>query len=287
MSYRRRPTPIHAARAAASGSFCLALVAAALLLVSPILLGALVAGVLLAAAGASVLGQLRRLARFGVWFALGIVAINALVTRDGLTVILRLGDLPLLGRTDVTLEAVAGGGVLALRAVIVILAAGLFSSCVDPDELLRGWRRLSFASALSATLATRLVPILARDSRRVAEAQRCRPGPPPSRLALARAVTSGMLDRALDVAATLELRGYGGPGGGRAARRPWSRHDVAFALAGVALVVLGVLARATGSDAFTAYPKLELAAGTGVLAGAATVLALCVAPFLDRRGVET
>ena len=36
-------------------------------------------------------------------------SINALVTRDGLTVIVRLGDLPLLGHTDVTLEATVYG----------------------------------------------------------------------------------------------------------------------------------------------------------------------------------
>ena len=38
------------------------------------------------------------------------------------------------------------------------------SAAVDPDELLRMFRRVSYRSALTATLATRLVPVLARDA---------------------------------------------------------------------------------------------------------------------------
>ena len=62
--------------------------------------------------------------------------------------------------------------------------------------------------------------MLARDARRLADAQRCRPGPPPSRARLVRAATAGVLDRALDVAAALEVRGYGAAR--RAPREPGS-----------------------------------------------------------------
>ena len=93
-----------------------------------------------------------------------------------------------------------------------MLAFGLFSACVDPDELLRAFRRVSYRSALTASLATRLVPVLARDALRMSDAARCRPEPP-GRLAVARAALSGALDRAVDVAAALEVRGYSAPGG--------------------------------------------------------------------------
>src|SRR6202043_1849304 len=118
-----------------------------------------------------------------------IVVINALVSRDGLTVIARLGDLPVLGHTDVTLEAVVYGAMLGLRAVALIVCGALYTLAVDPDEVLRLLRRVSFHSALTATLATRLLPVLVRDSRRLADAQRCRPGRPPTRLALIRAAS--------------------------------------------------------------------------------------------------
>ena len=212
------------------------LAAVALSFEHPLILAALLLAVVGAAAGAQVLGPVARSLLWGLPFALVIAGVNALVVRDGLTVIARFGELPPLGQIDVTLEATAYGGVLALRALIVIACFALHSAAVDPDELLRAFRRLSFRSALTAALATRMVPVLARDARRFRDAQRCRPGPPASRLALARAVTAGALDRAVDVAATLEVRGYGGSGRPARRVRPWSRHDFAFAVSAAALV---------------------------------------------------
>ncbi len=55
---------------------------------------------------------------------------------------------------------------------------GLMSAAVDPDQLLKALRRVSYRSALTAALATRLVPVLARDAGRMGDAARCRPQPP-------------------------------------------------------------------------------------------------------------
>jgi energy-coupling factor transport system permease protein len=145
---------------------------------------------------------------------------------------------------------------------------------------------VSFHSALSATLATRLVPVLARDASRLADAQRCRPGPAPSRVALLRAASSGVLDRALDVAAALEVRGYAGarrpP---RGARAPLSRQDIAFAAAAAAIVVCAVGGRIAGWATVSAYPRLHVPDGLAVWALAAAIATAALAPFLLRRGV--
>src|SRR5207245_114034 len=114
------------------------------------------------------------------------------VYQGGDTVLVRGGEV--LGRRfDVTLEAVAAGGLAAMRVIVLITALGLLSAAVDPDDLLRLFRRVSYRSALTASLATRLVPVLARDAGRMADAARCRPSPP-GRLAVARAAISGALD---------------------------------------------------------------------------------------------
>ena len=218
-------------------------------------------------------------------FALLIAAINALVVRDGLTVIARFGKLPPLGEIDVTLEAAVYGGILGLRALIVIACFALHSAAVDPDELLRAFRRLSFRSALTAALATRMVPVLARDARRFRDAQRCRPGQPASRLALARAVTTGALDRAVDVAATLEVRGYGGSARPARRHRPWSRHDFEFAAATLVLAGLAIAAAVGGWESFAAYPSLVVPVGGGELALAVALLAVALLPFADRKGI--
>ena len=286
MMYRRRASPLHAARAAAGCAWCLALAIAALMASNPILLGAVTVAVLAAGALAGVGRQLGRAALWGVPVALAIMLVNALVTRDGLTVILRLGDLPILGQTDVTLEATVYGAMLGLRAVALILCGLLYALAVDPDEVLRLFRRVSFRSALTAAVATRMVPVLIRDGRRLADAQRCRPGPPPSRLALMRAACTGVLDRALDVAAALEVRGYGSARRPPAHRRAYSRHDVAFLASAVAIVAVSVTARLDPATAFAAYPELHLAASPQALLLAAALPAVALLPFAARRGVS-
>lgn len=286
MSYRRRCSPLHSAGAGAGAGFCLALALAALMLSNPIALAAVAVSVAAAALAAGVGPELARTARFTLPFALAVAVLNALVTRDGLTVIIRLGDLPLLGHTDVTLEATVYGLVLGLRAAVVIACGALYTAAVDPDELLALLRPLSFRSALTATLATRLVPVLLRDSRRLAEAQRCRPGPPPSRATLLRAASTGVLDRALDVAAVLEVRGYGvaGPSPARR-RRPWNRHDLAFAAAALLIVALAALGGPGGLAGFSAYPALQVATGPGAWGVAGLLVVAGVLPFADRRGI--
>lgn len=287
IAYRRRPSPLHAARAASGTAYCLALATVAVLCDHPAVLGA--AGVAALAAGAlSGVGlPLARTLLLSVPLALLAAVINPLVAHEGLTVIARLGTVPVLGRLDITLEATVYGLVTGLRLIVLILAGGLYTLAVDPDEVLRLVRRVSFRSALTAALATRLVPVLARDGRRVADAQRCRPGPPPSRLALLRAVAGGALDRAVDVAAALETRGYGAArraprGGGQ----PWSRHDVAFLAAAVALVGIAVAGRATGAVDFAAYPELRAAGGWPLAVVVAGLLAVALAPFADRKGID-
>jgi energy-coupling factor transport system permease protein len=290
LAYRRRASPLHAARASAGTAYGMAFVVAALLIDHPLALGALLVVLVAAGAAAGVAADLRRAARVAAPLALLTVPLNVLVSRDGLTVFARLGEWGPLGQVDLTEEALVYGLVLALRLLVVVLAAALVASAVNPDEMLRMFRRVSFRSALTATLATRLLPVLGEDARRLADAQRCRPDGglrgTRGRLAVLRAVVGGALDRALDVAATLEVRGYG------AGRRPpryarsWSRHDLAFTFAAGALVALAAVAHAAGVAPFDAYPLVRAPVGAGAVALALALVAVALAPFADRRGIE-
>jgi energy-coupling factor transport system permease protein len=290
LAYRPRASPLHAARAWIGAVYCGAIAIATLVLDHPLALLALGLAVAGAARGARVGHAVARAARPGAALALFIVVMNPIAVRDGLTVLARLGRLPVLGRIDVTLEAVAYGGVLGLRALVLVACFGLATVAIDPDEVLRAVRRVSFHAALTATLATRMVPVLARDSRRLAEGQRCRPDMPEGGLAaragVVRAVAAGALDRALDVAATLELRGYGSrrrpP---RTDPAPWSRHDVAFLAAAVATLLVALGARVAGALEFDPYPRLVMSTGAGDLVCAAALLVVALLPFTSRRGI--
>ena len=287
-TYRPTGSALHAARVAVAalyvGGICLAAVA----LDNPLLLAALLAGVVGAAAWAGVGRELAIAARLALPLALLVAIVNPLVSREGLTVIAEGPVVPVLGALDITLEALVFGLVAGLRVLVVVLAFALFSAAVDPDRLLALVRRLSFRSALTASLATRLVPVIARDATRLADAYTLRAAEPVTgrmpRLhrgaVLTRALTAGALERAVDVAAALEVRGYGSaPRRARAGTAPWSRHDTSFLLAALLIVAGSLVARGAGAAHFDAYPMLDADWGPLTWALAAATTATLLAPF--------
>ncbi|HEV7584460.1 MAG TPA: energy-coupling factor transporter transmembrane component T [Solirubrobacteraceae bacterium] len=288
--YRRRPSPLHAARAGVGALWAAALSLATLLLDHPLALLALLGAVLAAGAGAGVGRVLARSMRIAAIVWLPIVLVNVLVSRQGLTVFARLGDLGPFGQGNLTVEAAVFGAVIALKVMLLILITTLASLAVDPDETLRIVRRLSFRSALTASLATRMIPVLAADTQRLAEAQRTRPLGSPrgarGRLALLRAVVGGSLDRAMDVAATLEVRGFATARRAPRISRPWSRHDLAFLASAIAIAGLALAARVGDASRFDAYPEVHAPVGAGTVALCAGLLLAVLLPFADRRGVE-
>lgn len=281
-AYRPRPSPLHAARAGATSALCAALLLAAVLFEGPLVPAGVVAASALVGRAAGVGREIGRAAVLAVPLAVLIVAINAIVSRQGETVLVRAGEV--LGRRlDITLEAVVYGGISGLRLLALVLPLALFTATVDPDDALRLFRRVSYRSALTASLATRLVPVLARDAARMGDAARCRPEPPP-RGAAARAALRGALDRSVDVAAALELRGYSSASRPRRSRAPWSRHDLRVAAAAAAVALTAVAARvagASGFDPFDPYPDMALAAGP---AEAVLVAAVVLVPLLPFAG---
>jgi len=296
--YRRLASPLHAARAGVGAVWALALTAAALILYNPLALGVLALAMLGAAAGAGVGRQLVGTLRTAVIVGLPIVAINVLASRQGLTVFARLGNLGPFGQGDLTVEAVVYGAVIALKVTLLMLITTLASLTVDPDELLRRFRRLSFRSALTASLATRMIPVLGADAQRLAEAQRTRAEDPArgvrGRIALLSAIVGGSLERAMEVAATLELRGFAvATERKRQSRRPesylkqpWSRHDLAFLCSAFAVIALALVGRLSGTASFEAYPLLKLRIDGGTWVLCVSLIAAVLLPFIDRRGID-
>jgi energy-coupling factor transport system permease protein len=280
-TYRSRPSALHAARAGVGAGFCCAFALAGALYRHPLILAGALGGIVVAGVAAGVGREVARSLRLALPLALVIAVVNAVVYQGGETLLVRGGEF--LGRRwDVTLEAAAEGGFVGLRIVVLMAAlGGLMSAAVDPDQLLKALRRVSYRSALTATLATRLVPVLARDAARMGDARRCRPHPP-ARLAVVRAALAGSLDRAVDVAAALEVRGYALAGRPARGRRPWSRHDLRIAAAGVAVAAVAIAGVAGGAGHVEAYPTLDLALGPAELGIAAAFVVLGAAPFTGR-----
>ena len=175
------------------------------------------------------------------------VAINALVTHRGDTILIRGFELPVLGNTDVTLESLAAGATIGLRVVVVVLAFGVYSACVDPDRVLRALRPVARRSAMTAGLVTRMVPLAAADGG--APARGGEPARPGCRAGGPRG------------ARPAPGRGLPRPGGRRrgharaaralprrpaAVRRERSRDDAPVLLTGMAILTAAVAARIAG-----------------------------------------
>jgi energy-coupling factor transport system permease protein len=280
-AYRSRASALHAARASVGAAFCCSFALVGALYRNPLILGGAIAGILLAGVAAGVGREVGRSLRLAIPFALLVAGVNALVYQQGETVLLRGGTF--LGRRwDVTLEAALEGLMNGMRIVVLVAAlGGLMSAAVDPDELLKALRRISYRSALTASLATRLVPVLARDAGRMGEAARCRPHPP-GRLAVVRSALANSLERAVEVAAALEVRGYALAGRPARRRRPLSRHDLRVGGAALTIFALAIGGAAAGVGHMEAYPTLDVAAGPAELALASALVVLGGAPLLGR-----
>ena len=279
LAYTPRPRPLQYASPQAAIAYLGGFAVVAFVYSNPIVLAAAAVG----AAIAGILAGARRAVAFsmrlGLLLAFLIVAVNGLVTDRGATVLVRLGDMPLLGQTNVTAESLAAGATIGLRALAVIVAGCVYSACVDPDRVLRLLRPIAGRSALTATLVSRLVPVAARDASRLREAARLR-GPaaaPVGRGAFARRLLAGSLDRSVDVAATLELRGYGLSarlqGGSQR-----SRFDARFWVAAALLAGGATAARLAGAGGFDAYPRVEVAVDPLTLAVALAIAGAGLVP---------
>ncbi|HEU4707110.1 MAG TPA: CbiQ family ECF transporter T component [Solirubrobacterales bacterium] len=272
-AYVPRRAPLQLASPGAAVAYVGAIVVVAFLYLNPLVVAAAGLAATLAGVLAGARSPVRAGLKLGLSLALLVAAVNALVASRGETVIARLGDLPLFGRVDVTLEAILAGVSYGLVAAASIVAFAVYSACVDPDRVLRALRPLAGRSALTATLVSRLVPVAAADAARLRDAAALR-GPAAAEVGkapLARRLLAGSLDRAVDVAATLELRGYSldAPRAGNRRRR--SRYDRRFYAVAAVVLTTAIAGKALGADDFRTYPTIEFGLSPVTIAVAAAV----------------
>ncbi|KUK40460.1 MAG: ABC-type cobalt transport system, permease component CbiQ, partial [Clostridia bacterium 62_21] len=118
--YEEKGTFFQTLHTVAALGYTFALGVPALLFSHPLyLLGTFLVGVLaVTAAGAA--AKWRSCLRFGLWMAATLLVINALVARAGATVVWSFPALPLLGKPEVSLEAVCYGAAMGVRLLAVL-----------------------------------------------------------------------------------------------------------------------------------------------------------------------
>jgi energy-coupling factor transport system permease protein len=284
LAYRPGRSPLHRARPAAAVAYLGALAIVGFIYSSPLVLIAAALATAIAGLAAGAERAVRASLRLAVPLLLLMIIVNGLVTHRGDTVLIRGWEMPVLGNTDFTLESLAAGGAIGLRVVAVVLVFAVYSACVDPDRVLRLLRPVARRSAMTAGLVTRMVPLTAADGARLREASALR-GPaaePVGKAALARRVVEGSLDRAVDVAATLELRGHSLPVRPQP-RQEHSLDDRPLLWTAAAILLTAVAARIADAGGFETYPRIELEAGPATLAVCLALIVLALVPFGIRR----
>lgn len=276
LAYLPRRGPLQSAGPPAATIYLGGFLAAGLLAPEPLVAVAAAVGASIAGIGAGAWRAVRFSLGLGLGIAVVLTVVNALASDRGATVLARLGEWPGFGPVQVTAEAVAAGAMTGLRAIAVMVVAAVWSACVDPDRVLARMHRFAGRSALTATLVSRFLPLAAADRQRLREASGLR-GPaasPVTRAAMARRLLEGSLDRSVEVAATLELRGYSLPGAPAPPRPVPSRHDRRFLLTGLVLLGLLVVVLISGEGSLTAYPAVRWQIGPAIeVLAAALVIA--------------
>ncbi|MFQ5426010.1 MAG: energy-coupling factor transporter transmembrane component T [Gaiellales bacterium] len=169
--------------------------------------------------------------------SLGVFLLSPLLAVHGSDVLWSGPTVPVLGVIDVTSEEIAAAALSAARLAAVAFAFAAYALLLDHDRLLStlsGARR----SAFIAALAIRLMPTLERDAIGLSEAMRGRGLAVSGVRARGRLVSplvGGSLERALNLAESMEVRGFGQPGRTRVPTPRWRVRDWVAAALAVAL----------------------------------------------------
>ncbi len=246
-------------------AFILVLAVAGLALANPLQVAILLAVTLVSLWASGALRAAFPYLRVALYVGAFLALLNPIFSRGGLDVLWQTTLGPFA--VKVTVQGVVFGVTSALRLAVVTLAFALFTLVIDPDEQLGLLSRLSFRSGLVLSLAARLFPVFSRDATRLADAQRSRGVEldrgrrrerAAARVPLLAALLTRSLERAVDVAASMEARAYGSGSRSRwTRRRRWSAADLATAAAAAiaAIALLGGLV--SGAFAYDFFPLLD------------------------------
>jgi len=221
--------------------------------------------------------------KIGLMMMLVLMVVNPLVIRSGATIIWQGPVVPLLGRLDISLEAIYFGLVSGLRLLVILSIFCLYNLMVNPDQALNLFARAAGKSALMVALATRMFPTMVRDLRRIKEVMELRgvdfdQGSLGQRVkkyaGLYNVLLFSSLEGSLEIAESMQARAYGS-----GKRTIYSRHLLRprdYLTLGGSLLALSaaVWGLAHGCGGFNFYPEMD-----GLITGKGTMAVLVIVFF--------
>jgi energy-coupling factor transport system permease protein len=220
-----------------------------------------------------------------------VVALAALIVVSGLfnVVLAHLGThvvgaipdwVPGVGG-PLTLEAFAGGAAAGLGLAAAVLAVAPLTLSEDPQELVDALPAALNRTGSALAASFNLVPGIARSFTAVREAQMLRgwrPRGPRTWGEIVVPVVLTAIEDSIQLAESMEARGFGaGPRTAYSARR-WSKHDVLVACGAAVALAVFVVARVAGAAVdWDPYPSLQLPDVNPLVAAASVLLLLPLA----------
>lgn len=220
---------------------------------------------LLALSGAGALEKGERLLRVGIWATLLIMIINPLVIHAGETILWSGPKLPVLGKIEISMEAICYGAVMGLRLMTLMTVFCLYNEILDPDRLLSYMSRFAYKSGLMVSLATRLFPSVVRDLANVREVQQLRgvdfnSGNLREKIGkysqVFRVVLISTLEGSFQTAEAMQARAFGTGPRSCYSREFWRPRDLICLAVSLLALALSICAKTGGYFEFNYYPCL-------------------------------
>ncbi len=195
------------------------------------------------------------------------VLVNAAISSNGTSVLLKVSHVPIMGRVMVTAEGIIFGASMGLRILAIIAVFTFATLSIDPDRILSLISPGSSASALLTAMTLRMVPSVARDSKELLEAHVARGIDLESpncikrikmRVPLLKKLTTTFLDRGISIAEAMESRAYGSGPRSRMKRYVYSVYDYGVIFVSVSSFFYISIISALGFNSFYFYPALSL-----------------------------
>lgn len=228
--------------------------------------------------------------KFSLLMIAMLMLINVIFVHIGETVLWAGPRLPLIGELNITLEALAYAGGMGMRFLVIISAFCLYTYAIHPDKVLKMFSKWGHKSVLVITLSTRLFPLMVQDYRRITEAMRCRgvrfsAGNWWERLHKVLSVISVLLmsclDRALQLAESMQARGYGSGTRSSFNDELWRPRDVIILGALAISLMCGLWSAFKGWSAYLYYPSMAAFQPKEISMAAIIALLLSVPAWLN------
>lgn len=248
----------------------LMVVVAALIFNNPVYLTLLFLATVLIAVYGGISGEWMSYMKYCMGFCILIMLINPLFSYHGTHIIYVFPfKIPVVGSPEITLEALAYGGGMALRLLTIISAFTILTYTVNPDDMLNSLTKIKpfYRSAYVTSLAVRFMPTLIQDSNTITEVQMSRGLETNSgnmiqkikrRIPVLISLLSNSLDRAIQVSEAMESRAFGCSG-----KRTFygnsglSRVEFTIVTLIILSTLMAVYIRLAGFGNYSYYPSLK------------------------------